>query len=195
MHRELAFCVTLLSVAGPVLAVNKCVGPTGKVVYQDAACEGGKGEQLRIQPAVSTAPSGAAAGEAKARLDKLKADNQMSEAIRTHVPLIGMTAAQLQQAMGTPTKINAGNYSGTQHDQVIYERASETWYVYTRNGVVQSIQHRPGPPIGAAPASAARCPSQHEIKDAITSASSITLSERERAERWKVIRDMQACGK
>ena len=72
----------------------------------------------------------------------------MAEAIRTHKPLVGMTVAQLNEAMGPATKVNADNYNGTQREQVIYERPSESWYVYTRNGMVESIQHRPGAPLG-----------------------------------------------
>lgn len=194
MNRAALMFACLLA-ATPAWAINKCTDASGKVVYQDAACAGGKGQALTIRPA-SGPGNAAASGEAQARLDKLKSDNAMSEAIRTHTPLVGMTSVQLQQALGTPTKVNADNYNGTQRDQVIFERRNETWYVYTRNGVVESIQHRPGAPIGSPPAQeAGRCPSQHEIKAAITSASSITLSERERAERWKAIRAMQECGK
>jgi len=178
--------------AGPVWAINKCTDASGKVAFQDAPCAG-KGEKIEVHPASGPARA-ADAGEAQARVDQLKRDNQMSEAIRTHEPLVGMTAKQLQEAMGTPTKVNANNYNGTRQDQVIYERANETWLVYTRNGLVESIQYRPGQPVGSPPArSAGACPSQHEIKDAITSASSMTLSDGERAERWKHIRAMQSC--
>lgn len=191
--RNFLFALVFLT-AAPAWAVNKC-SEGGRVVYQDAPCEGGKGQALTIRPATG-AGSAVATGAAQARLDKLKADNAMSEAIRTHKPLVGMTSTQLQEAMGTPTKVNADNYNGTQRDQVIFERRTETWFVYLRNGMVESIQHRPGAPTGSMPAQeAGRCPSQHEIKGAITSASSIALGERERAERWKAIRAMQECGK
>lgn len=195
MKTALALIFTSLFATAPAWAINKCTGANGKVVYQDAPCEGGKGEALTIRP-VSGPGTALAVGQAQVRLDKLKSDNAMSEAIRTHKPMVGMTPAQLQDALGAPTKMNADNYSGTQRDQLIFERPTETWYVYTRNGIVESIQHRPGVPIGAKlERPAARCPSQHEIRNAITSASSMTLGERERAERWKAIRSMQECGK
>ena len=193
MFRSALLVATLL-MAAPAWAVNKCTGPDGKVAFQDAPCTG-KGEKLDVRPASGhSAP--AAVGGAQIGVSKLKRDNDMAEAIRTHKPLVGMTVAQLQEAMGVPTKVNANNYNGTQSDQVIYERPQETWVVYTRNGVVESIQHRPGAPIGATPARATRpCPTQHEINNAITSASSMTVSDAERAERWKTIRVMQTCGK
>lgn len=196
MLRLIALSVAIWAVTYPAWAVNKCTGPDGKVAFQDAPCADGKGEKLNIRATSATGANVVATGDAQARLDKMKRDNEMAEAIRTHKPLVGMTVAQLQEAMGLATKVNANNYNGTQTEQVIYERPQETWLVYTRNGVVESIQHRPGAPIGAAPVRATGpCPTQHEINNAITSASSMTVSDAERAERWKTIRVMQACGK
>lgn len=192
MIKQAIFLSAALLIA-PAWAINKCTGADGKVAFQDAPCAG-KGEKLDVRPA-SGHSTPAVAGEAQARVNKLKWDNAMAEAIRTHKPLVGMTVAQLQEAMGPATKVNADNYNGTQREQVIYERQQETWFVYTRNGVVESIQHRPGMPIGPSSArTAGPCPSPHDIRNAITSASSMTLSDAERVERWKSIRTMQACG-
>ncbi|MDF1486718.1 hypothetical protein PY257_16335, partial [Ramlibacter sp. H39-3-26] len=49
----------------------------------------------------------AAGNEAQERIAKMQRDNEMSEAIRLHRPLVGMTVAQLQEAMGPATKVNA----------------------------------------------------------------------------------------
>lgn len=194
MKHLFAAIALLAALCAPAWAINKCTGPDGKMTYQDAPCMAG-GVKLDVRPA-SGHVSAAAQGEARARVDRLKRETDMAEAIRTQKPLVGMTMAQLQEAMGPATKVNADNYNGTLRDQVIYEHPQETWYVYTRNGVVESIQHRPGSPIGAAPARATGpCPTSHEINNAITSASSITLSESERVERWRAIRAMQSCGK
>lgn len=196
MIRKAVF-LTAVFLSTHALAVNKCTGADGKVSFQDAPCANGKGEALRIRPAPGQAiADSVATGEAQARLANMKRDNAMSEAIRTHKPLVGMTIAQLQQAMGLATKVNANNYNGIPRDQVIYERPHETWLVYTENGVVESVQHRPGAALGAQPARATgTCPTQHEIKNAITSASSIALLDGERVERWKAISAMQSCKK
>lgn len=46
-----AIIVVALSVAClPAMAVNKCVGPNGSVVFQDAPCAG-KGEAIKVRPA------------------------------------------------------------------------------------------------------------------------------------------------
>jgi len=39
----------------PAHAINKCTGPDGKIVYQDAPCAG-KGEAITVRPASGTAP-------------------------------------------------------------------------------------------------------------------------------------------
>ena len=187
--------VGALLTAGPTWAVNKCTGADGKVSYQETPCAV-SGQTLNIRKTSNSAEVNAQSN-AQERLNKLKRDNAMSEAIRTNTPIVGMTLAELEKAMGPATKVNADNYNGTRRDQVIYERPRETWYVYTSNGLVESVQHRPGAPIGASTASPqqGRCPSSVEINNAITAASSMTVSDMERAERWKSIRQMQACGK
>ena len=189
----LALTIGLISTSS--WAVNKCTGADGKVSYQEAPCAG-SGQALNVR---TTSSPGAAdsQSEAQARLSKLKRDNAMAEAIRTNTPIVGMTMSELEKAMGPATKVNADNYNGTRRDQVIYERPRETWYVYTTNGRVESVQNRPGAPIGSSAAmpQEGRCPSSLEINNAITAASSMTVSDMERAERWKAIRQMQACGK
>lgn len=192
MMKRAAILMAIALAAGPGWAINKCTDASGKVSFQDAPCAG-KGGEINVRPASGRAKP-VAADEAQARLSQLKRDNEMSAAIRTHRPLVGMTMAQLKSAMGSPTQVNANNYNGSQNDQVIYERAQETWLVYTRDGIVESVQHRPGAPIGIGTARRTDpCPSQHDIKSAITSASSLALSDVERSERWKSIREMQGC--
>ena len=41
--------------ATPSWAINKCTGPDGKTVFQDAPCPG-KGEQITVKPASGSAP-------------------------------------------------------------------------------------------------------------------------------------------
>ena len=192
---KLKICVYLvaLMLAPPAWAINKCTGADGKVVYQDAPCMG-QGERLNVLPANGSA-SDAAVGNAQAELNKLTRDNELAEAIRTHKPLVGMTVAQLQEAMGLATTVNADNYQGVQREQVIYMRPNETWYVYTRSGIVESIQNRPGAPYGDTRKAQIACPSQHEIRNAKVSASSNMLGDAERAERMRSIRQMEACGR
>lgn len=182
----------LLLVAAPAWAINKCTNANGKVSFQDAPCAG-QGEKIEVRPASGHADP-AKQGDALAQRDKIKADNAMAEAIRTHKPLVGMTAAQLQESMGTPTRVNASNYNGVLHDQLIYERPGETWYVYTRNGRVEAFQHTPAI-NGTARAPSGPCPTAHEIRSAEISATSMTVGDAERAERLRAVTEMRKCGR
>lgn len=47
-----------LLITGQVHAVNKCIGPDGKAVFQDAPCAG-RGEALVIKPSRGSAPTAA----------------------------------------------------------------------------------------------------------------------------------------
>jgi len=49
-----------LALAFPTWAINKCKGPDGKVVFQDAPCMG-QGEKIEVRPASGRAPRAAAA--------------------------------------------------------------------------------------------------------------------------------------
>lgn len=52
--RFVIFVAVLCAVTSPAWAVNKCTGPDGAVVFQDAPCAG-KGEALNVRPASGAA--------------------------------------------------------------------------------------------------------------------------------------------
>ncbi len=188
--------ILVLLTTSPAHAINKCTGSDGKIVYQDAPCAG-KGEAITVRPASGSGDATAAA-DAQGRIDAMRADNEMAAAIREKRPMVGMTVKQLNEAMGLATLVNTDMSTGTMREQAIFERPNETWYVYTRNGRVESFQHRPGQAVGHGGrqqrnGKTGPCPSTHEINNAITSATSISLTPQEREARWKVIREMQAC--
>lgn len=185
-----AFVATICCALPAAAQVYKCPDGTGKTVIQQMPCM--DGTKMNVQPARGAA-NAADTASAQARVDKIKRDNEIAEAIRTHVPLVGMTAEQLHQAMGAPDKVNAANYSGTRKDQLVYYRSDATWYVYTTNDVVDSIQRSAAMASMQPSGPQDRCPTEHEIRDAEVSASSITLSPAERTERMRQIKVMRAC--
>lgn len=183
--KTLLLAATALLCLPAAAQVYKCPDAGGKTVIQQTPCAGGKA--MDVRPASGSAAP-AVANDAQLRLQKLKADNQMAEAIRRGEPLVGMTREQLTKAMGAPTKVNASNYQGMQQEQNIYERPDATWYVYTRSGLVESIQHRPGAPIGQV--KRPPCPTPHELRDASVSASSSTAS-RDAIMRYQALLDAE----
>lgn len=175
-------------------AVNKCTDPDGSVVFQDAPCAG-KGETLKVSPASghATASSTENATKLKAEMAAINRRAEIQAAIERREPAIGMTETELLQAMGQPDRANLANYSGTPHHQLIYERGARTLYVYTDGGVVKAIQNSES--VSSARKAPVRCLTPLEIKALETSASSITLGDKERAERRREIAEARRCGK
>ena len=103
-----------------------------------------------------------------------------------------MTFPQLEQAMGLPNRINTGEYKSGSTQQRIYERGQTTWYVYIDEALVTAVQTSVNPGAKSNPTI---CPSSVELRAAETSASSITLSDAEKVERLKQIREMRNCGR
>lgn len=175
-------------------AVNKCTAPSGRVSYQDAPCAG-QGEALELRPASGTASaqekSAPTPKDWKAKSAQADTRLAIQAAIMRREAVVGMTFAQLEQAMGLPNRINTGEYKSGSTQQRIYERGSTTWYVYTESGLVTALQTSVMPRSKAA---LRRCPNPVEIAAAETSASSITLSDAERVERLKQIGEMRNCG-
>lgn len=59
MKIKVAILTAAILAAAPAWAINKCTGPDGKTVFQDAPCPG-KGEQITVKPASGNAPKAAA---------------------------------------------------------------------------------------------------------------------------------------
>lgn len=184
----------VLASGAPVWAVNKCL-VDGRTVYQDAPCAGG-GKQLNIQanaPSAPTADQRSAAAEASMRNRAADHQQNLLSGMASGRPVVGMTDNQLRIAMGLPNRINAGDYQGQQHDQLIYERGDVVYYVYVRNGVVSSVQTSSGY-SSAAPVRRERCPTAIEIRNMETSAKAASISEYERRELWRRVREArEAC--
>jgi len=193
-----AFCL-LLAASCSAHAVNKCTSADGTVTYQDTVCPGAAKatEKIKAQDNSPGLERGAGADAARAKLElaRLQHRTAILAAINRREPAIGMTTSQLAQAMGAPNKVNAGNYSGSLQDQLIYYRNGRTIYVYTENGVVRSIQNTEG--SYTAPAVSHQntrpCPSELEIRNARTSASSITDNYWVRQEKLDLVKRMERC--
>lgn len=184
------FCAAMAVL--PAYPVNKCV-IDGKVTYQDGACPSGGGKVLDL-PA-SAAPSAAQQGASKVELQELKRRNAIAEGIRTGKPVITMTRPELDRAMGLPNSVNAGNYGGVLKDQLVYYRQGVTWYVYTTNGVVDSIQAGMAMPQPKATGEEklARCPSSLEIRNVEITADNLGISASDRRTVLRRVEDMRAC--
>jgi hypothetical protein len=68
-------------------------------------------------------------------------DQEVGIAMQQGRVLLGMTESELVGALGSPTVVNLGNYGGSVSKQWVYRAKDRTTqYVYTREGVVTSMQ-------------------------------------------------------
>lgn len=122
--KTIAAAALLTLAAAPAWAVNKCTGPDGAVVFQDAPCAG-KGETIKVTPASGSSNT----------------PPHFSNALAQGKIMVGMTAEQVRRAWGAPSKINATLTGSGKSEQWVYEGARfRNQYVYLDNGVVRSIQ-------------------------------------------------------
>ena len=151
--KKIATRILLLSamlVAGPVWAVNKCTGAYGRIVFQDAPCQGNEtvredlaqrhkeAKRQQAHEAIERERQIQLAANQKARIEREEAEakEQASKVVR-----IGMTAAEVRANWGEPTGVNSTTTTYGTSEQWIYRRGSyRTQYVYLSNGVVSSTQ-------------------------------------------------------
>ncbi len=164
-----------------------CTGPDGRKAYQDTPCpQGHQADKLQLHQRNTIGPSA----------DR---PTHIREAIARRTVAIGMTTEELYRAFGQPAKVNANQYGNTRRDQLVYLKGDDTWYVYTDNGVVSAVQHRPGtnhqPPSTAGIAAAPQrvCPSDIEIRNLEVAASRITITPQERADSKRQLEAARAC--
>jgi hypothetical protein len=144
----------------PVHAQFKCTQPDGKVSFQQSPCaadSSSKKLELREQ-----AMPGAAAVPASSNW----------AAIATGRPAVGMTAKELEGAMGLPNVANLAQQGSDTADLFVYYRGNRTILVYVRNGLVTSIENRAGGEIGSN-AEPRQCPTPYQMKNLEFEASKI----------------------
>lgn len=168
-EKSALFCAALFAMA-PAWAVNKCKGPNGSVIFQQAACadsgitvaediEKRKAQQLDKKPAVAT-PTGTPTGAGALPPDiqkKLQAARQESDDVLAtarasctreviEYPVIGMTEADFKNCtqfglLVQPDKINETETAAGVSKQYVYRRDySGIRFLYVRNGRVSAIQ-------------------------------------------------------
>lgn len=158
----------------------------GRTTFQETPCAGATEKQT----SVLFAPPPEATSAAERSSSERSAINQ---AIVGSYPIRGMNLADLQAALGHPSRVNTGDYPGGFTEQRIYERERGTYYVYTNNGIIQSIQTTEHPRSAAPVQTARACASAHDIRNEEVSANSITLNDVQRKERYRKIERMREC--
>lgn len=121
-------------------AINKCTGPDGSIVFQDAPCPG-KGEAVRVLGAGQANPTSQASQYWQREIARQKRSAAVNEAIANQKVFIGMETDDVVASWGRPNKINRTITAGKNNEQWVYNRGqASTQYVYMENGVVTAIQ-------------------------------------------------------
>ena len=131
----------ILLAASPAWAVNKCKGPDGKTVYQSEPCPGG--EKVNLSGAGTADPTSPAARYWQREAARLERDNRVNDHIMHARVSVGMTAEQVRQSWGEPTRINSTLTSSGRREQWVYDLGRfRAQYVYVENDRVTSVQSR-----------------------------------------------------
>lgn len=159
MIKLAVFLAAALSAAVPAWAVNKCTGPDGKVMFQDAPCPG-TGITVAEDLARRQAETELRRNEAnklreEAEIQKRKAalQDEARQALRQQVckgkfyaePTIGMKVETWQHCTefwdshGSGEKVNETESAAGVRRQHVF-RYSTIKYIYTTNGIITAIQ-------------------------------------------------------
>lgn len=139
-HAVLALCAAVVPAAQ---AVNKCTLPDGKLVYQDAPCAAAAKSMERVNISGAGVGDLASQGAQQARYEVAKAARaeRVALAIARGEVFIGMSADEVVESWGRPTRVNTSVGAYGRHEQWVYQRGRlRAQYVYLQNWVVTSTQ-------------------------------------------------------
>lgn len=175
--------------SGNAFAIFKCISLGGGVTFQDTPCPGA-GSAYTPRPAMG---SGDIYSAEKAHGETRQIEKKLAirAAIHKREALVGMTMAELNEAMGLPSRVNTRRSVHSESNQLVYERAGQTVYVYTDGKFVSSVSSHDS----SSSRQTVQCPSGHEIRNARTAANSTTLSAEEKERKLKTVQQMEACGR
>ena len=128
--------------AGPsaVIAQSYKCAVDGKIVYQQARCDGG--EKVNTTGAGVADPNSPASLQLRREINTIKRKELIDQLILEGRVEVGMSRDEVIRSWGSPTKVNKTiNTSGTS-EQWIYRRSGIGFdrYVYIDNGTVRSLQ-------------------------------------------------------
>lgn len=112
----------------------------GKIVYQQAPCEGGA--KVNLSGAGEAAPDSPAAQQWRRDVAQMRRKDAVDGAVSRRAIAIGMTGDEVVRSWGRPHKINVTVTASGRSEQWIYRRGriGLNQYVYVDDGTVTSVQ-------------------------------------------------------
>jgi hypothetical protein len=177
MRSGITAVVALLAGAASAQTIYRCEGPGGQPVFQQHPCANG-GRTV----------------DARAANSPMAADPDVARRLAREREGT-MTEDEMFLRWGQPVLTNTDRFGNSVSRQHVYRYADgSSRYVYTRDGIVVGMQERPAAgPGGLAGRGGEPCYSEQQIRAERVSASSITLSERQRQEYERRISEMERC--
>ena len=137
--RTLVFVAVLLALAAsPAYALHKCQDNHGRTVYQDKTCSTENGKTLMVTEANGQTDA-AQRSNIAARRNRTNSPEEVAEALRLREPVVGMTLAQITQALGmagmavpqTHAQMKAGEPL-----QYVFSNKAQSWLASVQNSIV-----------------------------------------------------------
>jgi len=155
--------LSLLALSLPAAAQFRCRAPDGSISFQQNPCPNGHGQQ-KLDMRVDQPAAAATSPDYSSPLSELERQRKVREAIMAGRPMVSMTRAELDSAMGSPLRSSSGQVGPDSTDQLYYQRGGRGFYVSLRNGLVVAFDDVDPLPARAAQAGKP-CPSAREIRD------------------------------
>lgn len=178
------FCTAFLVLAQLATAsaeVYKCPDVNGKHKFQDLPCTDGK--RLTVKPITIEATRGYEPQSRSYPGAKASSD-----------PMVGMGKNHLISLLGSPdSTTESEGYDGSKIESMTFMQHGKAVTVYLKNGYVFKSSTIERDWIRQTRNTTRNCPTDTEIQNAETSASSIILTDRERREKRYEIARMKAC--
>jgi len=179
-HNVLCLNILVWLAAGSASAdVYKCPDPAGKQKFQDTPCT--DGTRLKVRPAMGDADP--AAPRQASAYPRSSSD-----------PMVGMGKNSLINALGTPnSSVTSTDFAGNPIESLTFIQHGKAIVAYLKNGFVFSTNSIEKDWIRQPGSTANNCASAIDIRNAETSANSISLTDQQKRERRYEIERMKAC--
>ena len=138
MRTPIFVAVFLAFVASPVYALNKCVEANGRIVYQDKNCPSDGGKTLTVTEANGQTDA-ALRNNIAARRTRSNTPEEITEALRLREPVVGMTLAQITQALGMAGMAVPQSHAqmkAREPQQYVFTSKEQSWMASVLNGLV-----------------------------------------------------------
>ena len=160
MRTPLFAALLLALAASPVYALNKCVDAHGRTVYQDKICATENGKTLTLTEANGQTDA-AQRSSIAARRNRTNSPEEIMEALRLREPVVGMTLAQITQALGMAGMAvpqSRAQMQAREPLQYVFTSKAQNWLASVQNSIVIGLDggltEAPKTPASAASAAA-----------------------------------------